>query len=110
MFYRVKSSQWDEVWEGSLEELFETNQELDSNLREQFQAMQPGEQVSCVVYGVSYVISCHAEDARAELGQPESMARAIETLLETLRQRGVTPEVDLSGFDEYRKLHPRQDA
>lgn len=42
--------------------------------------------------------------------QLEGMARIIEHLLDELRRRGVTPEVDLSFYDEYRTHHPKEDA
>ena len=40
----------------------------------------------------------------------EGMARTIENLLEELRRRGATYDGDREGYDEYRKLFPKEDA
>jgi hypothetical protein len=42
----------------------------------------------------------------------ESMARTIESLLAQLRRRGVVFEddVDLVGYEQYRRLFPKEDA
>jgi hypothetical protein len=117
MIYRIKSQSWDEVWTGSFDELVEHNPDLPDRVRGLILKLKPGQHLDCSVLGVSYSVACRAEDdpkpEEPELGPTELMARAIETLLDELRQRGVWPsdiQVDLTGYETYRAAHPRQDS
>lgn len=116
MNYKVTSKSWDEVWEGSLDELFEHNEDLTPRLRDNLRALKPGESLDCCVLGVSYTVTCEGGlslVSTSDVSTEESMARAIEVLLAELRQRGAWPsdiDVDLSGYETWRAAHPRQDA
>lgn len=46
----------------------------------------------------------------AQKGSQEAMAGIIEKLLDELRSRGVTPELDLTAYDEFRSCTPKEDA
>jgi hypothetical protein len=107
MVYTISSGHSGDTWTGTLEELLERFPELSEVEREELKTLKPGEKLTRINFGFSYTISCCEEP------QEESMARAIEALLDALRQRGAWPsdiDVDLVGYESYRAAHPRQDA
>lgn len=125
LIYRVKSKSWDDAWEGTFYELLAQNESLDVAMTRRLRGLKPGETLDCVALGVSYSVTCREGGEEGfptsvqssphleGMSDGESMARAIESLLDALRQRGTWPsdvDVDLTGYESWRAAHPRQDS
>lgn len=116
LIYTVTSTKWDDVWEtDDISSLCEANPEsTNSLLHANLLEMKAGEKQDFVIHGTSFSVSCREGESKpVEISDEESMARAIESLLDALRQRGAWPsdvDVDLTGYESWRASHPREDA
>lgn len=70
MIYRVKSNLFDEIWEGGLDELLESNPPLEET-RDALAALAPGEHLDYLLSGGRCTISCH-EESNADVWSTEA--------------------------------------